>query len=84
MGLIGLGIAMLRGFEPILKLPKLQKGTGSRELPTMFLFGVSYAVSSLSCTIPVFLALVASSFTQSEVGAGWPRSWPTASAWPWC
>jgi cytochrome c biogenesis protein CcdA len=70
VALVGLGIAMLRGFEPIVRLPKLQKGTGGRELPTMFLFGISYAVSSLSCTIPLFLALVASSFTQSEPAAG--------------
>jgi cytochrome c biogenesis protein CcdA len=64
--LVGLGIAMLKGFEPVLNLPKLQKGTGSRELPTMFLFGVSYAVSSLSCTIPIFLSVMAGAFTQDS------------------
>ena len=37
------------GFDPVLRLPKMNKGTGSRELPSMFLFGVSYAVVSLSC-----------------------------------
>jgi len=66
LALVVLGIAMVRGFEPMLNLPKLQKGTGSRELPTMFLFGVSYAVSSLSCTIPIFLSVVAGSLTQDS------------------
>ena len=28
--LVVLGVAMLRGFQPLLKLPKLEKGTGSR------------------------------------------------------
>lgn len=68
--LVGLGIAMLRGFEPMLNLPKLQKGTGSRELWSMFLFGVSYAVSSLSCTIPLFLVAVAGTFTDDSFAAG--------------
>lgn len=66
VALVIMGIAMLRGFEPMIRLPKLERGTGSRELPTMFVFGVSYAVSSLSCTIPIFLAVVAGSFTQDS------------------
>jgi cytochrome c biogenesis protein CcdA len=70
IGLGGLGIAMLRGYEPVVRLPKLQKGTNSRQLSSMFLFGVSYAVSSLSCTIPLFLAAVASTFTVHSFGAG--------------
>lgn len=65
-----LGVAMLRGFEPVVRLPKMSKGTGSRELPSMFLFGVSYAVSSLSCTIPVFLATVANTFRSSDFVSG--------------
>jgi cytochrome c biogenesis protein CcdA len=68
--LMGLGIAMVRGFEPVLDLPKLQKGTGSRQLWSMFLFGVSYAVSSLSCTIPLFLVAVTGTFTRSSFAAG--------------
>jgi len=68
--LVGVGIAMLRGYEPMLSLPKFQKGTGSRELPSMFLFGVSYAVSSLACTIGIFTALVASTFTSTSFAAG--------------
>ena len=43
-GLVALGIAMIRGYEPKLSLPRLSKGA-SRDsgLPGIFLFGVSYA-----------------------------------------
>lgn len=71
VGIIVLGIAMLRGFEPTVSfLPKMQKGTSNRELSSMFLFGVSYAVSSLSCTIPLFLVTVANTFTQKDFISG--------------
>ncbi len=56
VALVLLGIAMLFGFQPLLKLPKLEKGTGSRSSGSMFVFGVSYAVASLSCTIGIFLS----------------------------
>jgi cytochrome c biogenesis protein CcdA len=58
LGLVALGVSMLFGFEPMVSLPKLDKGTGSRSIASMFLFGVSYAVASLSCTIPIFLTAV--------------------------
>ncbi len=52
-GLVALGIAMIRGCKPKLSLPRLSKG-GNRDsgLPGIFLFGVSYATVSLSCTLP--------------------------------
>jgi len=56
--LVVLGIAMLRGFQPLLKLPKLEKGTGSRSSASMFVFGVSYAIASLSCTIGIFISAI--------------------------
>lgn len=56
--LVVLGVAMLRGFQPLLKLPKLEKGTGSRSSVSMFLFGVSYAIASLSCTIGIFISAI--------------------------
>ena len=67
---IPLGIAMLFGFNPVLRLPKMNKGTGSRELPSIFMFGVSYAVVSLSCTAPLFLTQVVGSFTDSSTTTG--------------
>lgn len=55
LGLAGLGVAMVGGFEPKVRLPKLERGTGSRQVASMYVFGVSYAVASLSCTIGLFL-----------------------------
>jgi cytochrome c-type biogenesis protein len=70
IGLVALAVAMLMGYQPILRLPKFQKGTGSRELWSMFLFGVSYAVASLSCTIATFLALTTTTFRDENVVSG--------------
>lgn len=61
IGLFVLGIAMLRGFQLVIKIPKLEKGTDSASFSSMFLFGVSYALASLSCTIGLFLTAVSSS-----------------------
>ncbi len=62
-----LGAFMLSGYQPVLNIPKLQMGTGSRELGSMFLFGVSYGVVSLGCTMPVFLVAVTSSVSSADV-----------------
>lgn len=66
-----LGVAMLRGFEPkvsFLKVKSVKKGSSLR---AMYLFGVSYAVVSLSCGIQGFLTTVASAFrTDSLIDAG--------------
>ncbi len=66
IGLFVLGIAMLRGFQLVIKIPKLEKGTDSATLSSMFLFGVSYALASLSCTIGLFLTAVSAS--QASTG----------------
>lgn len=58
IGLVGLGGAMVAGYQPLLSLPKLEKGTGSRSAASMFLFGVSYALASLTCTIGLFLSAI--------------------------
>ncbi|HEY6530721.1 MAG TPA: cytochrome c biogenesis CcdA family protein [Acidimicrobiales bacterium] len=56
--LVGLGVAMLAGRTITVRLPKMTKGTDSRELGSVFLFGISYALVSLSCTFPLFYAAV--------------------------
>jgi cytochrome c-type biogenesis protein len=68
--LVVLAIAMLIGFEPMIRLPKLEKGTGSRELWSMFLFGVSYAIASLGCTIGTFLAVTSTTFRDESLLSG--------------
>ncbi len=71
IALVVLGIAVFRGFEPTLRLPHFDVDRSGRELLTMFLYGISYAIASLSCTIPVFISLVSvsldGSFGQSLV-----------------
>jgi len=58
VGIAALGIAMLRGFEFTVALPKARGGTGSRSWGSMLIFGMSYATASLSCTLPAFLVVV--------------------------
>jgi len=67
--LIGLGVALLRGRSFSVRLPTVG-GTGGRQLTSVFLFGVSYALVSLSCTIPLFIAAVAPSFTHANFASG--------------
>jgi cytochrome c-type biogenesis protein len=68
--MIPLGISMLLGRELVLRLPKMNKGTGSRNLGSVFMFGVSYAVVSLSCTVGIFISGVSNSFSADGVARG--------------
>lgn len=68
--MIPLGIAMLAGYEPRLRIPRLDRGGRSRELPSIFLFGISYAVVSLGCTAAIFFGTVVTSFTSRSVVEG--------------
>jgi cytochrome c-type biogenesis protein len=70
VAVFGLGIALLGGFELRLALPHLERGGRERTLPSMFVFGVSYAVASLSCTLPVFLSVVAGTFSRTNATSG--------------
>jgi cytochrome c biogenesis protein CcdA len=68
-GLVVLGIALLRGRYLTIRLPSI-RGKKDRTNGSLFVFGVSYAVASLSCTLPIFLSLVATTFTQTTFLAG--------------
>lgn len=70
IALVALGIAMLAGFEPSFALPRLDKGGRTREVRSMVLFGVSYAVASCGCTLPVFLSLVGVTFREMSLVSG--------------
>ncbi len=69
VALVGLGVALLAGREISVALPKPHV-TRTRQLRSMVAFGASYAVASLSCTLPVFLVVVASTFTRRDVASG--------------
>ena len=58
IGLAALGVAMLTGWKPVVLLPRLDRGGRSRRVGSMVLFGISYAIASLGCTLPVFLLVV--------------------------
>lgn len=68
LALVVLGIAMLRGLQLSVAIPKLNKGGSSGSVVSMFLFGISYAVASLSCTIGLFLAVVGTSSASRGFG----------------
>ena len=75
IGLVILGIAMLRGYQLTLKIPKLQKGGSSGTFGSMFLFGMSYATASLTCTLGLFITAVNSgSITAGPGGGGFTSS----------
>ena len=64
VGVAILGVAMLGGFELTATLPKVG-GTGPGSgLGGVYVFGLSYAVASLSCTLPIFLVVVAGTIPQ--------------------
>jgi cytochrome c biogenesis protein CcdA len=69
-GVIGLGVALLRGFDLNVNLFKAKRGQKGRDFKSVFAFGVSYAIASLSCTLPVFLTVVAGQVTQSNLISG--------------
>jgi cytochrome c biogenesis protein CcdA len=67
--LVVLGIAMLRGYEPIVNLPKLNRGGRTRDGRSMFVFGVSYAVASISCALPIFITTVIGTFKRENLAS---------------
>ncbi len=68
--LAGLGVAMIRGYEPKLSLPKPRSASRRTGLPGYFVFGLSYATVSLSCTLAPFLATVAGTFQEASLAGG--------------
>ena len=65
--LILLGLAMIRGYQPNIKIPGLHIKNFNRQLPSIFLFGVSYAIVSIGCSAPIFFITVGSSFSRDGV-----------------
>lgn len=72
--LLGLGVWLLVGRQiPGFNLRGATGGSGkpiTRSVPSMFGFGVSYAIASLGCTIGPFLAIVVANFDASSIVAG--------------
>lgn len=64
-GLVALGIRTYRGSYMTVSL-----GSGKVDRSSVLRFGVSYAVASLSCTLPIFLSLIAGTFARATVLEG--------------
>lgn len=70
VGIGVLGVALLLGYELRVGLREPGRGTKDRGYRSVVSFGVSYAVASLSCTLPVFLTVVATQITQRSFASG--------------
>ena len=70
IGLVGLGAWMAAGREIYLAVPRLRAGKPTLSPGSLILYGASYAIASLSCTIGPFLALTTSAFRSSSLLAG--------------
>src|SRR4051812_6391748 len=63
--LVLFGIALLAGLDLTVRLPRLERGGRSGGMGSMALFGVSYAVASIGCELPLFLAAMSGAFNKN-------------------
>lgn len=68
--LIVLGIALLAGWHLPFTTPRLNSGGKATTFRSMYVFGVSYAVTSLSCGSAPFIGTVMGSFTRQGFISG--------------
>ena len=64
------GAAMLTGRTLPIALPRLQLGSTDRSIWSMALYGVAYAVSSISCTLPLFITTMVGNGRRDGFGSG--------------
>jgi cytochrome c biogenesis protein CcdA len=71
LGLVLLGVWLLAGrsLSLSLSLPQPKLDLSARNPRSVFLFGVAYALASLSCTLPVFLAVVGAGLAAAGFAA---------------
>jgi cytochrome c biogenesis protein CcdA len=69
IALVVFGVAMLFGFRLPTNLPRLSMGGRDTRIASMTLYGMSYAVASLGCSLPLFVPAVASVTTHGYTGA---------------
>jgi cytochrome c biogenesis protein CcdA len=62
------GLVALAGARVSLRIPSPIRVTRERRLSTMLVFGAAYAIASLGCTLPLFLALVGASLGAGGAG----------------
>ena len=59
------GVFMLLGFDPTVRLPRLDRGGRTGGVGSMTLFGISYAVVSIGCELPIFLVAMSGAFGKN-------------------
>jgi cytochrome c biogenesis protein CcdA len=70
LALAALGVAMISGYHLPFTTPRLDKGGRDRTIASMFVFGVSYAIASIGCTLPLFIGAALTSFTSRGTVSG--------------
>ena len=70
VGLVAFGAITVGGYELSARLPKLSRGGKTTGLRSMFLYGVSYAIASLTCTIGIFIATIVNAFSRTDFVSG--------------
>ena len=77
IALVLAGAWLLRGGELYTSLAQRAANRlgnpGRSSMRGYFLFGLSYGVASLSCTLPIFLAVIGSSFAASDIAASFAQ-----------
>ena len=68
--LVVLGVAILFGYRIPVLLPKVEAGGTNGSVRSMFVFGVSYAIASLGCTLPTFLGVAFGGGRRNGVVSG--------------
>ncbi len=68
--LFGLGVAVLMGYHLTARVISVKKKKG-RSFMAMTGFGVAFGTASISCTLPIFLAVVGLSTRSPNVVSGW-------------
>ena len=67
--LVVLGIALLNGYVLKVRLPSVRARRGTK-YGSVYAFGISYALASLSCTLPIFLTIVVGSISNASFVSG--------------
>jgi len=65
--LVTFGVALLAGLLPSLRGPHLDRGGRTRSITSMAVFGASYAVASIGCTLPLFVGTMSTMFGRGLV-----------------
>ena len=67
VALVLLGLWLLTGKALPLSLPAIDVNLNARNPKSVFLFGAAYAFASLSCTLPIFLAVIGAGLATAGI-----------------